>query len=64
MKDLASITQNINKRLGNNEKKIDDTIGNLHSLSVNLEELSYDLKLNPWKILYRGKKKKKQIEEE
>lgn len=56
MKGLASIVHNANERLTTNEKKIDDTITNLHDLSVNLEELSYDLKLNPWKIMYRGKK--------
>ncbi len=58
MKDLASITNNVNERLSKNDEKIDDTITNLHTLSVNLEELSYDLKLNPWKIMYRGKGKK------
>jgi len=58
MKDLASLVKNANERLGVNEKKIDDTVANLHHLSVNLEELSYDLKLNPWKIMYRGKEKK------
>ena len=64
MKDLAGITENVNKRLSINDRKIDDTITNLHSLSVNLEELSYDLKLNPWKIMYRGKEKKKTDEHE
>ena len=63
MKDLASIVHNANAHLTTNEKKIDDTIDNLHSLSVNLEELSYDLKLNPWKIMYRGKGKKEKDEE-
>jgi len=59
MKDLASLVKNANERLGVNEKRIDDTVSNMHNLSVNLEELSYDLKLNPWKIMYRGKDKKK-----
>lgn len=63
MKDLASLVKNVNERLSTNEKKIDDTIGNLHDLSVNLEELSYDLKLNPWKIMYRGKEKEKEKDE-
>ncbi|MCK5179051.1 MAG: hypothetical protein KAR32_05920, partial [Candidatus Omnitrophica bacterium] len=64
MKDLASIVHNANERLMTNEKKIDDTITNLHDLSVNLEELSYDLKINPWKIMYRGKKEKERKGEE
>lgn len=62
MKDLSSITNIVNERLTTNEEKIDDTITNLHGLSVNLEELSYDLKLNPWKIMYRGKEKHEEIE--
>ena len=64
MKDLASIVHNANERLTVNEKKIDDTVTNLHGLSVNLEELSYDLKINPWKIMYRGKGKKEKDKEE
>lgn len=59
MKDLAALIKNANERLGVNGKRIDDTVANLHDLSVNLEELSYDLKLNPWKIMYRGKEKQK-----
>jgi len=58
MKDLASLIKNANERLGVNGKRIDDTVANMHDLSVNLEELSYDPKLNPWKIMYRGKDKK------
>lgn len=64
MKELSSIVQIANERLSLNEQKIDATISNLHDLSVNLEELSYDLKLNPWKILYRGKDNKKVAESE
>ena len=64
LKDLALLVSNINERLDTNEKKIDDTITNLHGLSVNLEELSYDLKLNPWKIMYRDKSKKEKVDKE
>jgi len=59
MQDLSSVVSNVNERLTFNEQKIDDTVTNMHALSVNLEELSYDLKLNPWKIMYRGKDHKK-----
>lgn len=58
MRELSSIVQIANEHLSVNEKRIDSTISNFHDLSVNLEELSYDLKMNPWKILYRGKEKK------
>lgn len=59
MKDLAELVDNVNERLSINEMKIDATVTNMHDLSANLEELSYDLKLNPWKIMYRGKEKKR-----
>jgi phospholipid/cholesterol/gamma-HCH transport system substrate-binding protein len=62
MKELSSIVQIANEHLGANEQKIDATVSNLHNLSVNLEELSHDLKLNPWKLLYREKGKKKTAE--
>ena len=62
MKDLSALVANMNARMSANETKIDATVTNLHDLSVNLEELSYDLKLNPWKIMYRGKEKKKNDE--
>ncbi len=58
-KNLSSITTNVNERLAVNTKHIDDLIGNLDSASDNLEEMSYDLKLNPWKLLYKAKEKKK-----
>lgn len=58
MRDISSITSTIDEHLKGNEGKIDRTVTNLHDLSVNLEELSYDLKLNPWKIMYRGKQTK------
>jgi len=61
MKDIASIVHNLNDRLSVNEKKIDATVTHFHDISVNLEELSYDLKMNPWKIMYRGKEKKEKV---
>ena len=64
MKELSSVVKIANERLSLNEQKIDATVSNLHDLSVNLEELSYDLKMNPWKILYRGKESKKVAESE
>jgi len=51
----ASITQNADERLTVNKTKIDETITHFHKMSDNFEDLSYDLKLNPWKLLYREK---------
>ena len=62
MGELALLVHNLNARLDENGKKIDSTIENFHGLSVNLEELSYDLKMNPWKILHKSKEKKDKTE--
>jgi phospholipid/cholesterol/gamma-HCH transport system substrate-binding protein len=57
-KNLSTITTNVNERLAVNSKYIDEMVNHLNSTSGNLEEMSYDLKLNPWKLLYRDKAKK------
>jgi len=56
MKNMVSISGNVDERLLVNSRHIDDTIGNFHSMSKNLDEFSYDLKMNPWKLMYRPKK--------
>jgi len=64
MKNVSSFVGNLDERLESNEKRIDEILTNLNSLSKNLEELSYDLKQNPWKILYRSKTKKGKVIEQ
>lgn len=59
MKHVASISGNINERLEINKLLVDGIVLNVHSATQNLEELSLDLKENPWKLLYRPKKKNK-----
>jgi len=56
-KHIASISENVDERLAVNRLAIDDTVSNLNMTSKNLSELSEDLKINPWKLLYREKKK-------
>lgn len=56
MKHMSGITENLNERLAVNKHLIDDTVVNVNTLSKNFEEMSYDLKLNPWKLLYKPKK--------
>ncbi len=56
MKNLASISNNVNERLEVNEHLIDDMVVHLNGASKNLEEMSYDLKINPWKLMYKPKK--------
>ena len=60
LKDLASITHNVNERLAVNHQAIDEIIANLHTTTGNLEELSDDLKMNPWKLMYKGKERTRQ----
>ncbi|MDP8212571.1 MAG: MlaD family protein [Candidatus Zapsychrus exili] len=59
MGNVSSITASVDERLKTNEKSIDSIVVNLNQASKNLEELSNDLKLNPWKLLYREKAKRK-----
>ncbi len=55
--NIASITANVDERLKVSQHDIDDIMKNFRDVSVNLEEMSNDLKINPWKLLYRSKKK-------
>ena len=57
MKNFSSISSNVNERLTVNREAIDDIVTNLNVTSKNLQELSMDLKVNPWKLLYKGKDK-------
>jgi len=58
MQKFKSITTNVNERLVVNKEKIDDTFTHLRASSINLDEFTYDLKNNPWKLMYRPKDKK------
>lgn len=58
MGNVASITDNFDERLQLNEDNIDGFLTNINSSSVNLDQFTYDLKLNPWKLLYRTKEKR------
>jgi phospholipid/cholesterol/gamma-HCH transport system substrate-binding protein len=60
---IASISENVDERLTLNKHLIDDTIVNIHSATRNFDEMSSDLKLNPWKLMYREKVKKPATDE-
>ena len=53
--NMVSITDNVNERLTLNKTSIDDLIANLTTATQNLVELSYDLKMHPWKLMYKSK---------
>jgi phospholipid/cholesterol/gamma-HCH transport system substrate-binding protein len=55
MTHITSISSNIDKRFQVNDHLVDDAISNLNLTSKNLEEMSCDLKQNPWKLLYKPK---------
>ena len=57
--NMASISGQVKDKLVSNEDRIDDTIQNLNLTSKNLEEMSFDLKENPWKLLYKPRTKDK-----
>lgn len=57
--NLAAVSDRLDNLLGGNQMKIDKMISHFEYTSTNLEEMSYDLKQNPWKLLYRSKEEKK-----
>jgi len=56
IQNFAAITVNVNERLQVNKEKIDMMAASLSVASRNLEDMSCDLKANPWKLLYRPRK--------
>ena len=59
MKHIDSISANVDERLTLNESKIDNIIAHMNSSVINLDQFTYDLKLNPWKLMYRTKEQRK-----
>ncbi len=57
LKDIASISAKINQILTANQGAIDQIVVHVNSTTKNLEEMSFDLKEHPWKLLYREKKR-------
>lgn len=60
MVSVKSITANVDERLTVNKGNIDETLASLKSASKNLDQLTYDLKQHPWKIMYRSKEKREE----
>lgn len=63
MENMVSITDNVDERLKVNQDNIDEILVRLRSAAVNMDEFTYDLKLNPWKLLYRTKEERKKNRE-
>lgn len=63
MSNIEEITGKLKLTLQSNEGSLDAIIRNLDSTTGNLNELSNDLKRNPWKLFFRSKEKKKSSSE-
>lgn len=57
VKDVASISAKIRETLDTNQGVIGEIVQNVNQATQNLEEMSYDLKENPWKLLYKEKRR-------
>lgn len=55
--NIASISSNIDELFRVNKSLIDDSIIQFNLSTHNMEEMTYDLKLNPWKLMYKEPKK-------
>ncbi len=57
---VDSITHSLDERLSTNKENIDELIASLRNTAVNLDQMTYDLKLHPWKLMYRTKETRKE----
>lgn len=55
----SQLMSRMNDFMGENESKLGSIFANLDEASLNLKEMTHDLKLHPWKLLKKGKEKKK-----
>lgn len=49
--NLKAVTEKTDTMLGDNKKKIDDTLDNIKQMTQNLKETSEDVKSHPWKLI-------------
>ena len=57
VRDVALISSNIRERLDSNQDTIDGIFLNVNRATKNFEEMSFDLKENPWKLLYKERRR-------
>jgi len=58
-KRLDGILGDVKTVVSDNREKIDNIVTNLEETSVNFNEFSEDIKAHPWKLIIKGKEKKK-----
>lgn len=52
--NLNPLLETTNRLVGGNEEAISSSICNLHEITVNLRDMTYDLKLHPWRLVRKG----------
>ena len=57
LKDVASISSKMRGYFESDEAPMNQIVINVEQATKNLEEMSLDLKENPWKLLYKEKKR-------
>ncbi|MCK4463322.1 MAG: MCE family protein [Candidatus Omnitrophica bacterium] len=57
--DVKKLAHNLNITMEGNKDNIDNIVKNLEQTAVNFNEFSEDIKRHPWKLLMKGKEKKK-----
>ncbi len=57
--DVKKLAHNLNITVEGNRDNIDNIVENLEQTAVNFNEFSEDIKQHPWKLLMKGKEKKK-----
>ena len=58
-KNLDVVLGDVKTLVGDNKEKIDSIVTNLEATTVNFNDFSADIKAHPWKLLMKGKDKKK-----
>ncbi len=48
---LKTITEKADNLVGDNRKKIDDTLENVKQITQNIKELTAEVKKAPWKLI-------------
>ncbi len=57
--DVKELAHNLNITVEGNKDNIDNIVKNLEQTAINFNEFSEDIKQHPWKLLIKGKEKKK-----
>lgn len=58
MVHVRSLSARLDEKLASNDQTIDEIFANVRSATKNMDLFTYDLKQNPWKLLYRPKEKR------